>query len=165
MRRFLSQVSKRGDMIVQSRKELKKQSIDLFNETFVFTWFIVFLIGGIAMVCILNVLTIMCLDRQRELTQLWMIGFNRRRLHAILFSQLALIGGISIGIALSLGFLLYYFLVFGIQLPTFHWSIFIKVPWLFLLSVITIFIFLTWVTSMIFTHLNGGLMTGAMRDD
>ena len=162
---LLSQVSKRGDMIVQSRKELKKQSIDLFNETFVFTWFIVFLIGGIAMVCILNVLTIMCLDRQRELTQLWMIGFNRRRLHAILFSQLALIGGISIGIALSLGFLLYYFLVFGIQLPTFHWSIFIKVPWLFLLSVITIFIFLTWVTSMIFTHLNGGLMTGAMRDD
>ena len=29
---LLSQVSKRGDMIVQSRKELKKQSIDLFND-------------------------------------------------------------------------------------------------------------------------------------
>jgi putative ABC transport system permease protein len=162
---LLTQISGRGDVIVQSRSELKKQSIDLFNETFVFTWFMVFLIGGIAMICILNVLTIMCLDRQKELTQLWMIGFNRRRLHAILFSQLSLIGGVSIGIALSLGFLLYYFLVFGIQLPTFHWSIFLKIPWLFLVSVIVIFICLTWFTSMIFTYLNGGLIKGAMRDD
>jgi putative ABC transport system permease protein len=162
---LLSQISTRGDMNVQDRNTLKKQSIDLFNETFVFTWFMVFLIGGIAMICVLNVITMMCLDRQNELTQLWMMGFNRRRLHGILAAQLSLITGISSVIAVWLGALLYYFLVFGIQLPTFHWSIFIKIPWLFLASVIVLFAVLTWITSLIFTHLNSAVITGGMRDD
>ena len=150
----LAYLSEQSDITVQSRAQIKKQSIDLFNETFAFTWFMVFLIGGIAMICVSNVLTIMCLDRKKELYQLWMIGFNQARLDGILFAQLALSLTVSLVIAITLGFLLYYFLVYGIQLPTFHWSIFLTIPWPFLGTVLLLFLGLSRLSSWLFIKLN-----------
>ena len=105
------------------------EAMTIFNDTFSFTWFVVFLTACIAIFSLVNLLTITCINRQKELTQLWHIGFNARRLTALILAQITIIGGVSSVMGLAIGGCFYVLIVHGIQQPTFHWSIFLHVPW------------------------------------
>lgn len=161
---LLEALSKRGDILIQSNQSLRDQSIDIFDETFTFTWFMVGLIGSIALICIANVLTIISIDRRHELMQLWIIGLNGHRLRHILTVHMMTVVWFSMAMAIGLGFLLYYFLVYGIQLPTFHWSIFLDVPWQFIFVICSGFLFVTWVCAGLFSRVTFSTMASQLRE-
>ena len=112
-----------------TRDSIIDESMNIFNDTFSFTWFVVFLTGCIAIFSLVNLLTIVCINRKSELTQLWHIGFNTRHLTTLILAQVTIIGGLSSLISLAIGGCFYVLIVYGIQLPTFNWSIFLHLPW------------------------------------
>ena len=150
---------------IQSQTEIRDQSIDIFNETFVFTWFMVSLIGGISLLCLTNLLTIICLDRQSEFSQLWQIGLKTKRLSLLVCAQLVIIVCLAVIIAICLGALLYYFLVYGIQLPTFGWSIFLTVPYLYIFINCMALIAISLVIAFVFVYLNRSIFQGRQAYD
>jgi putative ABC transport system permease protein len=123
-----------------TKKRIIDDSMTIFNDTFSFTWFVVFLTACIAIFSLVNLLTIVCMNRQPELIQLFHIGLNARQLTRIILAQITIIGGVSSVISLAIGGCFYVLIVYGIQLPTFNWSIFLHIPWhlLFLTPVVTL---------------------------
>ena len=74
-------------------------------------------------------MTIVCINRKNELIQLWHIGFNSTALRQIVLAQIALISVVAGGMAVAIGGALYILIVYGIQQPSFNWTIFLAVPW------------------------------------
>ena len=100
----------------------------IFNDTFAFTWFVVILTSLIAIFSLVNLLTIVCINRKNELLQLWHVGFNTKQLTRVILAQISVITTIASGISIAIGFSLYALIVYGIQVPTFNWSIFLNIP-------------------------------------
>ena len=162
---WMNKIYSRGDLSLESGESLKKRSLDLFEETFAFTWFVVFLISTITLIAMINVLTIICVDRRQELKQLWMMGANRLQLSKVLLGQLAIILIIGVFIAAGLGYLLFYFLIQGIQEPYFHWSIFTHIPWGFILTSIGVVLLMGFLCPFFFIKLNIGSSIQNVSDD
>ena len=89
----------------------------------------VILTAFIAMFSLINLLTIVCINRKHELLQLWHIGFNSNELTKVILAQITIISVLASGVSVLIGFSLYILIVYGIQLPTFNWSIFLTIPW------------------------------------
>ncbi|MEK9657280.1 MAG: ABC transporter permease [bacterium] len=125
---FLNTLCDRHNLSLQRDIDLKEQSLGVFDDTFAFTWFIVGLTSLLCLFSLVNLLTLICSQRQKELQQLWLLGANKSQLTAIVLAQTRIIVGISGILALMMGVLLYCCIVYGIQRPTFSWSIFIDIP-------------------------------------
>lgn len=126
---ILSKLSQINGVNVTTRQGIIDASMAIFNDTFTFTWFVVLLTAGIAIFSLVNLLTIVCINRKRELIQLWHIGCNTRHLTMIVLAQITIIGIVSSAISLIIGGCFYSLIVYGIQRPTFNWSIFLHIPW------------------------------------
>ena len=162
---WMNEIYSRGDLSLESGESLKKRSLDLFEETFAFTWFVVFLISTVTLIAMINVLTIICVDRRQELKQLWMMGANRLQLSKVLLGQLVIILIIGVFTAAGLGYLLFYFLVQGIQEPYFHWSIFTHIPWGFISTSIGVVLLMGFLCPFFFIKLNIGSSIQNISDD
>ena len=127
--KFIVDISNLPGVVVASQKTIIDTTIKIFNDTFSFTWFMVILTALIAVFSLVNLLTIVCMNRKHELLQLWHIGFNTQQLTRVILAQITIISFIASGISVLIGFSLYVLIVYGIQLPTFNWSIFLTVPW------------------------------------
>ena len=77
---ILSRLSQIDGLNVTTRQGIVDASMAIFNDTFTFTWFVVFLTACIVIFSLVNLLTIVCINRKRELIQLWHIGCNTRQL-------------------------------------------------------------------------------------
>jgi len=126
---LIPELSQMSGINFATRDSIIDESMTIFNDTFSFTWFVVFLTGCIAIFSLINLLTIVCINRKNEIAQLWHIGFNTNRLTGIILAQVTIIGILSSLISIAIGGCFYILIVYGIQLPTFNWSIFLHIPW------------------------------------
>ena len=110
----------------------------------------VILTAFIAVFSLINLLTIVCINRKHELLQLWHIGFNTNQLTQVILAQIVIISVVASLISVLIGFSLYVLIVYGIQLPTFNWSIFLTIPWPIIVSAPFIVIILSLIIGTIF---------------
>ncbi|MEK9726786.1 MAG: FtsX-like permease family protein [Candidatus Margulisiibacteriota bacterium] len=148
--KFIVEISNLPGVVVASQKTIMDTTIKIFNDTFSFTWFMVILTALIAVFSLVNLLTIVCMNRKHELIQLWHIGFNTNHLTRVILAQITIISIIASVISILIGFSLYVLIVYGIQLPTFNWSIFLTVPWRIIISAPIIVIILSLLIGFIF---------------
>eukprot|EP01047_Picozoa_sp_COSAG01_P002066 COSAG01_NODE_52_length_31456_cov_125.226648_24_plen_825_part_00 len=140
---FVNKLAKENNLNIQNEKTLKKQSLDIFDETFLFTWFIVGITALLSLFSLLNLISLICAQRQAELQQLWLIGANKKQLSSIILAQCRSLIFLAIIIAIISGLSLYVCLVYGIQKPTFSWTIFLDIPYKDICSIIAMFIIMT----------------------
>ena len=124
----LIQKNKKWQLSIQDKKGLKQQSIDIFNETFAFTWFIIILTSSLCFFSLLNLLTLIKEERRKEFETLKLIGANKNERLKILTLQVQLILIISSILGLCLGFSLYHIIVNGLQKLSFAWTLFLDIP-------------------------------------
>ncbi len=147
---FVVTISNLPGVVVASQKTIFDTTMKIFNDTFSFTWFMVILTAFIAVFSLINLLTIVCINRKHELLQLWHIGFNTNQLTQVILAQIVIISVVASLISVLIGFSLYVLIVYGIQLPTFNWSIFLTIPWPIIVSAPFIVIILSLIIGTIF---------------
>ncbi len=152
---FIVQISDAPGVVSASRESILDATMKIFNDTFAFTWFVVILTSLIAIFSLVNLLTIVCINRKNELIQLWHVGFNSNELTRVILAQISIITTVSSGLSVFIGFSLYALIVYGIQQPTFNWSIFLTIPWTFIIVAPLFVILLSLIIGLIFMRTVG----------
>jgi putative ABC transport system permease protein len=115
------------DMI--SGRDLRRAILDIFDETFGVTTLLLLIALVVAALGIATTLTLLVLERSRQLTTLLAIGGSPGQMRAMIFWEAALMVVMGETAGLLCGFYLSYLLVFVINRQSFGWTFFYLVDW------------------------------------
>jgi putative ABC transport system permease protein len=109
--------------------ELRKEILQIFDQTFAVTTVLLLIALLVAGLGITTTLTVLVLERIRQLNTLSAIGADQRQIRSMIFWEalLMVMAGESIG--LVCGFLMSYLLIFVINLKSFGWTFLFRVDW------------------------------------
>ncbi|MFP4368514.1 MAG: FtsX-like permease family protein [Candidatus Kapaibacterium sp.] len=110
-------------MIVRSNKKLLDESVKVFDRTFIITNVLQLLAIGVAFMGILSALTALQLERARELGILRATGLTPGQLRRLVAMQTGIMGFIAGILALPLGNVLAYALIYLINKRSFGWTL------------------------------------------
>jgi len=115
------------DMV--SGKDLRESVLRIFDETFAITTVLLLIALAVAVLGITTTLTVMVLERTRQLNTLYAVGGSLRQIRAMIFweaSFLVVAGELA---GLACGFILSYMLVYVINRQSFGWTFLYVVDW------------------------------------
>jgi putative ABC transport system permease protein len=115
------------DMIIG--KDLREAVLRIFDETFVITTVLLLIALVVAALGITTTLTVMVLERTRQLNTLFAVGGSLRQIRSMIFweaSFLVVAGEVA---GLICGFILSYMLVYVINRQSFGWTFLYTVDW------------------------------------
>jgi len=115
------------DMI--SGRDLRRAILDIFDETFGVTTLLLLIALVVAALGIATTLTLLVLERSRQLNTLLAIGGSPGQIRAMIFWEAALMVVMGEAAGLLCGFYLSYLLVFVINRQSFGWTFFYQVDW------------------------------------
>jgi len=107
---------------ISSNRDLRRESLAVFDHTFAVTQVIRILAGSVAFLGVLSALLALILERRRELATLRMYGCTRGQIAAVLGGQALLTGLVAGVLAIPLGIVLAQMLVVVINRRSFGWS-------------------------------------------
>jgi putative ABC transport system permease protein len=112
-----------------SGSELRKEILQIFDDTFAVTTVLLLIALLVAGLGITTTLTVLVLERIRQLNTLSAIGADQRQIRSMIFWEalLMVMAGESIG--LVCGFFMSYLLIFVINLKSFGWTFLYRVDW------------------------------------
>jgi putative ABC transport system permease protein len=112
-----------------SGSELRKGILQIFDQTFAVTTVLLVIALLVAGLGITTTLTVLVLERIRQLNTLSAIGADQRQIRSMIFWEalLMVMAGESIG--LVCGFFMSYLLIFVINLKSFGWTFLFRVDW------------------------------------
>ena len=134
----------RGEMIgmleeghrafIMSNQTLRGEILRVFDSTFAITYALELIAIAVAMLGVAGTLLTLVLERRRELSLLRLTGADRRQVRRMVIIEAALIGAVSQGIGLAVGFGLSMVLIYVINVQSFGWTIQFHVPLAFLIQ-------------------------------
>jgi putative ABC transport system permease protein len=112
-----------SDILVFSNREIRRQGIRVFDQTFAITYAleaisILVAVGGVA-----GSLVSIVIDRRREFGVLRFLGATRQQIRRMILVEAGLIGILASSIGLALGVVLSFVLIFVINKQSFGWTI------------------------------------------
>jgi putative ABC transport system permease protein len=110
-------------------KDLREAVLRIFDETFVITTVLLLIALAVAALGITTTLTVLVLERTRQLNTLFAIGGSFRQIRSMIFweaSFLVMAGEVA---GLVCGFILSYMLVYVINQQSFGWTFLYTVDW------------------------------------
>lgn len=110
-------------ILIRENTRLLAQSIEVFDRTFAITFLLQFLMAGVAAAGVFSALLAMEYERKREFGVLKAIGFVNSQIARLSIYEAGVIGIISSVLAIPLGLLLAYILVFVINQRSFGWTL------------------------------------------
>jgi len=124
LKQLESQVSKLLTTLqsVQSNQEIYKASMEMFEQTFTITETLRWLSAAIAFVGVFSALMALQFERTRQLGILRAIGITSRQLTVLIISETGLMGLVAGLIALPVGFIVAYVLIFVVYQRSFGWT-------------------------------------------
>ena len=124
-----------------SGRELRRAILEIFDETFGVTTLLLLIALVVAALGIATTLTLLVLERSRQLNTLLAVGASPGQIRAMIFWEAALMVLMGEAAGLLCGFYLSYLLVFVINRQSFGWTFFYHVDWgLLILSMPLIFL-------------------------
>ncbi len=117
-----------------SNQTLRNEILVVFDSTFAITYALELIAIAVAMLGVAGTLLTLVLERRRELSLLRLTGADRRQVRRMVIIEAALIGAVSQGIGLAVGFGLSMVLIYVINVQSFGWTIQFHVPVAFLIQ-------------------------------
>ncbi len=117
-----------------SNSTLRREILDVFDSTFAITYALELIAIAVAMLGVAGTLLTLVLERRRELSLLRLTGADRRQVRRMVIIEAALIGAVSQGIGLAVGFALSLVLIYVINVQSFGWTIQFHLPLAFLIQ-------------------------------
>ena len=117
-----------------SNQTLRREILRVFDSTFAITYALELIAIAVAMLGVAGTLLTLVLERRRELSLLRLTGADRRQVRRMVIIEAALIGAISQGIGLAVGFGLSLVLIYVINVQSFGWTIQFHLPLAFLIQ-------------------------------
>ena len=123
-------IDRMGDKVdMYSGKGLRSAVLRIFDETFAVTTVLLLIALVIAALGIATTLTVMVLERSRQLNTLFAVGASFRQLRAMIFWEAGLMVVIGELAGVVCGFILSYLLVYVINRQSFGWTFLYNVDW------------------------------------
>ncbi|RPJ75958.1 MAG: ABC transporter permease, partial [Desulfobacteraceae bacterium] len=117
---IISRWGERLDMI--SGKELREAVLRIFDETFAITTVLLLIALAVAALGITTTLTVLVLERARQLSTLLAVGASFRQVRSMICWEAAFLVAAGEAAGLLCGFILSYLLVFVINRQSFGWT-------------------------------------------
>jgi putative ABC transport system permease protein len=115
------------DMV--SGKDLRESVLRIFDETFAITTVLLLIALAVAALGITTTLTVMVLERTRQLNTLYAVGGSLRQIRAMIFWEASFLVAAGEIAGLACGFILSYMLVYVINRQSFGWTFLYVVDW------------------------------------
>ena len=128
---------------IYSNRTLRTEVLRVFDSTFAITYALELIAIVVAMLGVAGTLLTLVLERRRELSLLRLTGADRRQVQRMVIIEAALIGAVSQGIGLAVGFALSMVLIYVINVQSFGWTIQFHVPLAFLVQATIVVIIAT----------------------
>ena len=107
---------------VKSDQEIYKASMETFEQTFTITETLRWLSAAIAFVGVFSALMALQFERTRQLGILRAIGITSRQLTVLIISETGLMGLVAGLLAIPVGFIVAYVLIFVVYQRSFGWT-------------------------------------------
>jgi putative ABC transport system permease protein len=107
---------------VKSDQEIYKASMEVFEQTFTITETLRWLSAAIAFVGVFSALMALQFERTRQLGILRAIGITSRQLTVLIISETGLMGLVAGLLAIPVGFIVAYVLIFVVYQRSFGWT-------------------------------------------
>jgi len=120
--------SKPYRLFVVSHRELRKEVLKIFDQTFAITYALEFIAIIVAILGIINSLNALIIDRQRDIGIIRAVGAFRRQIQKTTLIEAGMIGFFSHILGLLCGFLLSILLIYVINKQSFGWTIQFSIP-------------------------------------
>jgi putative ABC transport system permease protein len=123
-------VERWGDTLdMVSGQDLRESVLRIFDETFAITTVLLLIALAVAALGITTTLTVMVLERARQLNTLIAVGGSLRQIRAMIFWEASLLVAAGELAGLACGFILSYLLVYVINRQSFGWTFLYVVDW------------------------------------
>lgn len=116
-------VAGRQDVLIQSNRDLRAGSLEIFDRTFAITAALRLLAIIVAFIGVLSALLSLQLERSRELGVLRATGMSVRQLWSLTFLETGLMGAIAGLLAIPVGYVLAWILIYVINVRSFGWTL------------------------------------------
>jgi putative ABC transport system permease protein len=111
------------ELLVQSNRDLRESVLVVFDQTFAITTALNLLATVVAFIGILSALASLQLERTREFGAMRANGMTRRQLFRLTLTETGLMGAIAAVMAVPVGTVLAWVLVYIINLRSFGWTL------------------------------------------
>jgi len=120
--------SKPYRLFVVSHRELRKEVLKIFDQTFAITYALEFIAIIVAILGIVNSLNALIIERQRDIGIVRAVGAFQRQIQKTTLIEAGMIGFFSHILGLLCGFLLSVLLIYVINKQSFGWTIQFSIP-------------------------------------
>lgn len=131
---MLAGMDKGHRAFIFSNRTLRNEVLRIFDSTFAITYALELIAIIVAMLGVAGTLLTLVLERRRELSLLRLTGADRKQVRTMVIIEAALIGAVSQGIGLTMGFALSMVLIYVINVQSFGWTIQFHLPTAFLIQ-------------------------------
>jgi putative ABC transport system permease protein len=108
---------------------LRKEVMEIFDQTFAITTVLLLIALLVAGLGITSTLTVLVLERIRQLNTLVAVGASEGQVRAMIFWEALLMVAAGEAIGLLCGFAMSYFLIYVINLQSFGWTFLYRIDW------------------------------------
>ena len=112
-----------------SGEELRSEVLRIFDETFAITTVLLFIALLVAGLGIATTLTVLVLERIRQLNTMIAVGASANQIRAMIFWEAVFLVIAGEGIGLICGFFMSYLLIYVINRQSFGWTFLYQVNW------------------------------------
>ena len=119
---------------IYTNRALRNEVLRVFDSTFAITYALELIAIVVAILGVSGTLLTLVLERRRELSLLRLTGADRRQVRRMVVIEAALVGAVSQGIGLVVGFALSLVLIYVINVQSFGWTIQFHLPTAFLIQ-------------------------------
>jgi putative ABC transport system permease protein len=113
--------------------ELRREVLKIFDETFAVTTVLLIIALVVAGLGMATTLTVLVLERMRQLNTLTAVGAEGRQIRAMIFWEALFMVAAGEAVGLLCGFFLSYILIYVVNLQSFGWTFIYAVDWAALL--------------------------------
>ncbi|MBM42018.1 MAG: hypothetical protein CL483_08880 [Acidobacteria bacterium] len=115
-------------LFIQTNATLRQEVLRIFDATFAITYALEAIAIVVAIMGVAATLLTLVLERRHELAMLRLVGAGRRQIRRMVIIEATLLGALSQGLGLVVGFVLSLILIYVINVQSFGWTIQFHLP-------------------------------------
>jgi putative ABC transport system permease protein len=156
-----------GDMLEISRpNQIREIMLTLFDRSFAVTYLLELIAVGVGLLGVAASFSAQTLTRIKEFGMLRHIGLSRQQIHRMLMLEGGLLAGFGIAIGFIFGVGISLILIFVVNPQSFHWTMQLHIPWIWLLLMALAMLSTAALTALVASrHAVSGDVIRAVRED
>jgi putative ABC transport system permease protein len=130
--RLAESIGSRYQLLFTTNRVIRREVMRIFDSTFAITYALEAIAIVVAGLGVISTLITLILERRGEISVLGFLGATRRQIRRMVVIESLLIGGVSQGIGIIIGWMLSLVLIYVINVQSFGWTIQFHLPFGFI---------------------------------